>query len=110
VLDNNRLKALDASALARLPALRELRVEGNGLRRLRPAATLPALRALHAGGTRVSDVAEVAPLAAAPRLVDLALAGSPLARQADYRLAVLGALPHLQARYYHAAASESCVA
>ena len=97
VLDGNRLKTLEPTALASLPALRELRCDDTPLRRLRAAAVLPSLRALHAAGTRVADAGEAAALAAAPRLAELALAGTPLARKADYRTAVLAALPHLQA-------------
>jgi hypothetical protein len=98
VLDRNRIKALDASSLSGLGALRELRLEGNSLRRLCHLSHLASLRCLHLGGNRIGDCEELDRLADATALVDLSLCGCPLARKPGYRTAALVRLGQLQVR------------
>lgn len=96
VLDRNRIKSLDADSLGGLTALRELRMEDNGIRRLSHLSLLPALRCLQLGGNRVLDMAEVLKLTEATSVADLSLAGCPVSRKPGYRTAVLMRLEHLQ--------------
>lgn len=98
VLDRNRIKALEHSSLSGLTALRELRMEGNSLRRLSHLSHLVSLRCLHLGGNRIGESAEVDKLVDAVSIVDLSLAGCPLSRRPGYRTAVLVRLGRLQVR------------
>lgn len=98
VLDRNRIKSLEPDSFKGLTALRELRMEDNGIRRLSHLASLPALRCLQLGGNRVLDLAEVVKLSEATLVVDLSLTGCPIARKPGYRTAVLMRLDHLQVR------------
>ena len=85
VIDRNRVKVLDAGSFAGFANLRVLRMEENGLRSLAHFDALVSLRALHLGGNRVGEVAELEKLASLAELGELTLAGNPVTRKQVYR-------------------------
>ncbi|KAF8068426.1 LRRC9 [Scenedesmus sp. PABB004] len=86
-----QLGALDGEALAPLARLRELRLEDNALRSLGGlGGALRGLTALHLGGNRLADAADLDRLGALPRLADVSLAGNPLASRPGCRALLIG--------------------
>ncbi|WIA10534.1 hypothetical protein OEZ85_010722 [Tetradesmus obliquus] len=122
VADRNKIRVLEADALAPLVRLRELRLEDNAIRSLciTPAAAaavpsspslvavagdgsssslgglLPSLCVLQLAGNRLMDMAELDRLALLPGLLEVALAGNPLARKQVYRPMLISRCPQLQ--------------
>ncbi|MEW5304785.1 MAG: hypothetical protein WDW36_007372 [Sanguina aurantia] len=96
VLDRNRVRYLDPESFLGLPRLRELRLEENGLRslaNLHPLAS--SLQALHLGGNRITEPADLDKLGCLTALLELSLAGNPLTRKQTYRALLISKLPRL---------------
>eukprot|EP00899_Mesostigma_viride_P013450 jgi/Mesvir1/22105/Mv18710-RA.1 len=97
VLDRNRIKGLDPSALPRTRNIVELRLEDCGLRSLSHLAMLcPRLQALHIAGNRLGDPSELGCLTALSGLVELSIGNNPLTRKLSYRVIAVRHCPSLQ--------------
>ena len=101
VLDRNGIKYLMRDVLAKQEALRELRLEGNGLRSLANLGPLPGLHSLHLSFNRISDVAELECLSELKSLTELSVSNNPVSRKQLYRATVVlrcEVLRHLDGR------------
>ncbi|KAG2444570.1 hypothetical protein HXX76_001315 [Chlamydomonas incerta] len=97
VLDRNRVRYLDPEQLLGVPRLRELRLEENGLRSLSGLHPLArSLQALHVGSNRISEPADLDRLTVLTGLLEVTLAGNPIARKNTYRAMVIAKCPRLQ--------------
>jgi Leucine rich repeat len=96
VLDNNRIRTIDHDSFDNVPALREVHIQGNTLRRLSNLSHLLGLFSLHAANNRIADFREIERLEALTALEELTLAGCPLSRKPGCRLAVVARLSQLQ--------------
>lgn len=100
-LADNALGDVADDGLAGLGQLRQLAVDGNALRALRAFAAglarhCPRLMALSARANRFDGLGDVDVLAQLTSLVELALAGNPLARKYLYRPTIVHVLAGVQ--------------
>lgn len=100
VLDRNRIKYLDGDSFLGLTALRELRLEENGLRSPAHLKHLVKLQSLHLGFNRISEPSDLDRLVCLPDLLELSLVNNPIARKLGYRVSVIAKLEGLKVRTF----------
>jgi len=97
VLDKNRVKQFDEKSFEGLRALRELRVEDNGLKSLSNMGPLPRLRALYLSLNRIVELSELEKLRQLRHLLVIHMGQNPVSRKPQYRLQLLHCVPSARA-------------
>ncbi|XP_063080259.1 leucine-rich repeat-containing protein 9 [Engraulis encrasicolus] len=95
-LDQNRIRILTENSFASLVSLLELHLSENRLRELTHLHPLPQLRRLFLGMNKLEDLAELEKLDILPSLIELSVAGNPMARRSLHRPVVVLRLSRLQ--------------
>ncbi|KAJ8341293.1 hypothetical protein SKAU_G00335840 [Synaphobranchus kaupii] len=94
-LDRNRIKALGETSFSSQGALLELHLGENRLRELNNLHPLTALRRLFLGMNKLQDISEIDKLELLPSLIELSVAGNPVARRSQHRSSVVLRLSRL---------------
>lgn len=97
VLDKNKIKQFEEKSFDGLKALRELRVEENGLKSLLHLGPLPRLRALYLSLNRIGEFGELDRLRPLKHLLVIHMAQNPVARKPQYRAQLLSCVPTARA-------------
>jgi Leucine-rich repeat (LRR) protein len=96
VLDRNRIKHLESSALNNMSELQELRLDDNGLRSLAHIEVLTSLRSLSIASNCLAELSELERLSSLRSLVELNAFGNALCKKPNYRTMALVHCPTLQ--------------
>jgi Leucine-rich repeat (LRR) protein len=96
VLDRNRIKHLESSALNNMSELQELHLDDNGLRSLAHIEVLTSLRSLSIASNCLAELSELERLSSLRSLVELNAFGNALCKKPNYRTMALVHCPTLQ--------------